>query len=48
MDRDEERIGLIQSDDDWNSDSKKPHKTYGTFPAFAISVNYIIGTGVFG
>jgi len=41
--KDPERESLIQTED-----SQKPHKTYGTFAAFAISVNYIIGTGVFG
>jgi len=48
---DEERIGLIQGSDgldEHNRNSRQPAKTYGTFAAFAISVNYIIGTGVFG
>ncbi len=42
---DGEKVGLIQKD---VIDATPPKKTYGTFAGFAISVNYIIGTGVFG
>jgi hypothetical protein len=39
----EEVVALVH-----NSEEDEPKKKYGTIPALAISINYIIGTGVFG
>ncbi len=39
-------INNVESTD--SSPDKEPVKTYGNFSGYAVGVNYIVGTGVFG